>query len=173
MALTTYAGTRPWAVAIREEVLERRMPPWNVVKGFGDLVDDGGLSQEEIQRIAEWVTGGAPEGNAQYLNPMTPPEPRVNVPRRTGLTVEAGSALAKSAAVRAIRPVSVTGGASLKLTAQRPDGSVEPLLWILKYRPEWNQTYIYRDTVRLPKGTRLQVHPPQAASFEIFSEGWR
>ncbi len=25
----------PWAEAIKEEVLARRMPPWNAVKGFG------------------------------------------------------------------------------------------------------------------------------------------
>ena len=28
MSLATYADARPWAVAIKEEVLARRMPPW-------------------------------------------------------------------------------------------------------------------------------------------------
>ena len=171
MALTTYAETRPWAVAIREEVLERRMPPGSVVKGFGDFVNDGGLSQEEIQRIAEWITGGAPQGESEYLKPLNPKDPALNVPGGDGLPIEAGSVLAHSLRAQAIRPVSLRPGASLKLTAQKPDGSIEPLIWILNYRPGWNRTYVYRRAVQLPKGTRLQVHPAQAATFEILSDG--
>ncbi len=169
MALTTYAETRPWAVAIREEVLERRMPPWNAVKGFGEFIDDSGLSQEEIQRIAEWVTGGAPEGEAQYLNPRNLPAAKMSPSRAAGFAVGPGSVLARAVTTNGIRPVSVIRGASLKLTAQGPDGSLEPLLWILNYRPEWNRTYVYRNAVRLPKGTRIQVHPPQAATFQLIT----
>jgi hypothetical protein len=170
MALTTYAETRPWAVAIREEVLERRMPPGSIVKGFGDIVNDGGLSQQEIQFIAEWVTGGAPQGESQYLKPQNPRDAAMNLPGGDGLPIEAGSVLSRSLLAQAIRPVSLPPGASLKLTAQRPDGSIEPLIWILNYRPEWNRTYMYRRPVQLPKGTRLQVHPAQAATFEILSD---
>jgi len=36
MPLVTYEEARPWAKAIKEEVLERRMPPWGAVKGFGE-----------------------------------------------------------------------------------------------------------------------------------------
>ena len=39
-SLKTYAEARPWAVAIQEEVLTRRMPPWGAVKGFGDFRND-------------------------------------------------------------------------------------------------------------------------------------
>jgi hypothetical protein len=31
------AGARPWAKAIKEEILERRMPPSQAVKGFGSV----------------------------------------------------------------------------------------------------------------------------------------
>jgi hypothetical protein len=169
MPLTAYAEVRPWAVAIREEVLERRMPPWSAVKGFGDFVNDGGLSQEEIQRIAEWVTGGAPQGDPQYLKPMSPVARTGSEPVERGLRVQAGSILAKPLRMEKIRPVSILPGESFKLTARRPDGRVEPLLWIRNYRPEWNQTYIYRRPIRLPGGTRLEVHPPQAAAFEVYA----
>lgn len=57
MSFRNYDEVRPWAVAIREEVLTRRMPPWGAVKGFGEFRDDMGLSQEEISRIADWVEG--------------------------------------------------------------------------------------------------------------------
>ena len=35
MSLTTYAETRPWARAIRNEVEPRRMPPWHAEPGVG------------------------------------------------------------------------------------------------------------------------------------------
>ena len=65
-ALTTYEQARPWAKAIKDEVLNRRMPPWNAMKGFGDLYDDKSLTQEEISVISSWVEGGAPEGEKVY-----------------------------------------------------------------------------------------------------------
>jgi mono/diheme cytochrome c family protein len=169
MVLATYAEVRPWAVAIREEVLERRMPPWNLVKGFGDFVNEGGLSQEEIQRIAEWVTGGAPQGEAQYLKPMSPPAMDASGPDGRGFRIQAGSVLDRALRIQKIRPVSVSPGASFKLTARTPAGRVEPLVWIRNYRPEWNRAYMYRKPVRLPKGTRLEVHPAQAATFEVYA----
>src|SRR5215210_3599632 len=43
MPLTTYELARPWARAIREEVLERRMPPWGAVEGFGHFSNDVSL----------------------------------------------------------------------------------------------------------------------------------
>src|SRR5213079_1453424 len=61
-SLATYEEARPWAKAIEEEVLERRMPPWGAVKGFGDFQDDQALTQEDISVFADWVEGGAPEG---------------------------------------------------------------------------------------------------------------
>src|SRR5215213_7387033 len=60
-SLMTYAESRPWAVAIKEEVLRRRMPPWGAVKGFGDFRNDQSLSAEQLERIVSWVDGGVPE----------------------------------------------------------------------------------------------------------------
>src|SRR3954454_388330 len=49
MNLTTYAEARPWAKAIRDEVLTRRMPPWGPVKGVGHFAEDPSLSLPEIE----------------------------------------------------------------------------------------------------------------------------
>src|SRR6187455_1133471 len=57
-SMTTYAEARPWAVAIKEEVLARRMPPWGAIKGFGEFRNDQGLTQEQIELITAWVEGG-------------------------------------------------------------------------------------------------------------------
>ena len=75
-SLATYEEARPWAKAIGEEVLRRRMPPWGAVKGFGDFRDDQGLTPEQLELIVDWEEGGAPEGDAKDI-PQTgenPPE---------------------------------------------------------------------------------------------------
>src|SRR5713226_4748514 len=69
-SLMTYREARPWAEAIKLQVLERRMPPWNAVKGFGEFKDDRGLTQEDLEIIAAWAVGGAPEGNPLYMQEM-------------------------------------------------------------------------------------------------------
>src|SRR5260370_42137389 len=46
-SLMTYEDARPWAKAIRDEVLNRRMPPWDAVKGVGEFRDDPSLSLPE------------------------------------------------------------------------------------------------------------------------------
>lgn len=61
--LTTYEEARPWAKAIKEEVLERRMPPYQPVKGYGLFKHDYLLPQRDIELIVSWVEGGAPRGN--------------------------------------------------------------------------------------------------------------
>ncbi len=65
--LTTYQQVRPWAKAIKEQVLERQMPPFAAVKGFSDLREDDSLTQEQIGLISAWVEGGAPEGDRSLL----------------------------------------------------------------------------------------------------------
>ena len=62
MPLTTYELARPWARAIREEVLERKMPPWGAMTGFGHFANDSSLTQREIDIILSWADGGAPSG---------------------------------------------------------------------------------------------------------------
>src|SRR4051794_3352829 len=77
MSLLTYQEARPWAKAIKDEVLARRMPPWGAVKGFGDFKNDITLSREELDLIARGGEGGPPEGDAKYLPaaPVFSPEP--------------------------------------------------------------------------------------------------
>ena len=67
MALTTYSEVRPWAKAIKEEVLERRMPPWNAVAGYGEFSNDASLSSRDLDLITAWVDGGAPKGEDKDL----------------------------------------------------------------------------------------------------------
>lgn len=62
LPLATYADVRPWIGAIREEVLERRMPPRRGTPGVDAGVDDHPLSPMERDLIVGWIDGGSPEG---------------------------------------------------------------------------------------------------------------
>ncbi len=67
ISLSTYEEARPWAKAIKEEVLEKRMPPYQAVRGFGGFSNDYGLSQRETDLLISWVEGGAPKGDVKDL----------------------------------------------------------------------------------------------------------
>jgi hypothetical protein len=59
-SLTTYDEARPWAVAIKEEVLAGSMPPWGAAPGVGHFANDRRLTRHEQELVAAWVDGGAP-----------------------------------------------------------------------------------------------------------------
>lgn len=68
-SLTTYQQARPWARAIREQVLLRRMPPWKPSPGCGEFREVRGLTDADRATIAAWVDAGSPEGDASDLPP--------------------------------------------------------------------------------------------------------
>lgn len=170
-SLVTYDQARPWAKAIKEEVLARRMPPWGAVKGFGNFRDDQGLTQEDLTIIAEWVEGGAPEGDSR----LVPVVPRFSTgrdeappPRSPEIALDGAFALRKATTLVAIRPNKLADGTSVKIVAERPDGSIEPLLWIANHRSGFNRTYVFSDPLEFPAGTRV-VEFPAAGSFSLFA----
>jgi hypothetical protein len=65
MSFLTYQDARPWAKAIREAVLTRKMPPWFADPHYGKFVNDRSLSQDEIDTLVSWVDGGAREGDSK------------------------------------------------------------------------------------------------------------
>lgn len=79
-SLTTYNEARPWAAAIREEVLTRQMPPWSAVGGFGHFANDPTLTQGEWDLLVAWVDGGAPSGQTLAEGDIAP----VYVPGEAG-----------------------------------------------------------------------------------------
>jgi len=62
MPLTTYEEVRPWARAIRDQVLTRRMPKWHAARGYGAFVNDPGLTPFEQAVLVSWLDAGMPEG---------------------------------------------------------------------------------------------------------------
>ncbi len=295
VALTTYKEARPWAVAIKEEILEKRMPPWGAASGYGHFANDMSLTGREISLILSWTDGGAPSGvlladedkqpvfvppldswelgppdaviaiaedqkvtadspfrverfdvatglkqprwlralqvnpsdrrvvhyaaiydarSGKWLGTWTPSSPVSTVPEGSGVQLPAGAKLSVELGYRgnmedgsgagelglyflekppaqpsttidiAAAAVSVAAGkkgerlraettiktastiasmwprlgpgaTSLEVTAIRPDGSVEPMLWVNNYRAEWPAPYILKEPMTLPAGTRL------------------
>jgi len=297
MSLTTYKDARPWAVAIKEEILERRMPPWSAVNGYGHFANDMSLTAREVSIILSWADGGAPSGvlladestppvfvppltgweqgtpdaivnvaknqtvaagspdrtarfevasglarprwlralqinpsdrrgiryaaiyeaaSGRWLGTWTPNTPVNNLPAGVGIQLPARAKLAVEIGYRgteeavsgaaelglyfsekrpsqaatpleiSAQPITVAAGKtrekirtetvlktatmasalwprlgagakSVEVTAIKPDGVVEPLLWLKNYRPDWPSPYVFREPVTLPAGTRVIV----------------
>jgi hypothetical protein len=296
--LTTYREARPWAVAIKEEILEKKMPPWGAASGYGHFANDMSLTGREISLILSWADGGAPSGvlladedkqpvyvpsltgweqgepdlilkvaadkkiapdslyrverievatglksakwlralqldpadrrgiryaaiydarNGQWLGTWTPSSKVGSMPEGSGVQLPANARLAvevgykgnveagevsgagelglyfhekapaqsvqsidiasaaavnvaagkigerfraettiKSAStINAMWPRLGRGARSIEVTAIRPDGSVEPMLWVNNYRAEWPAPYILKEPIALPAGTRV------------------
>jgi hypothetical protein len=170
-SLTTYEQARPWAKAIKEEVLERRMPPFGAVKGFADLLGDQALMQEQIELISAWVEGGAPEGDPVLL----PKDPDVNPTRTTvpivgaEFVVKGTEALPRAMTFAGIKPKTLAENASVRVVAQAPDGAVTPLLWIYQFREKFAQSYYFRKPLAFPAGTKIISFPKDAGSIALLT----
>jgi len=70
MAFSTYQQTRPWAKAIREAVLTRKMPPWFADPCCGKFANDRSLTASERETLAGWVDAGAPQGRESDAPPV-------------------------------------------------------------------------------------------------------
>ena len=159
-SLMTYAEARPWAVAIKEETLERRMPPWGAVKGFGDFRNDKALTPEQLELIVSWVDGGVPEGEAKDLAP----DPKLidasgAVHSHGQIAVSGEFALRKVFLLDGVLPKAVPDETSFKITAELPDGSIEPLLWFEHYQGKFAHPYLLRTPLELPAGTKIHGVP--------------
>ncbi len=101
MSLITYNETRPWAKAIREAVLSRKMPPWFADPCCGKFANDRSLSASEIKVMADWAESGAAKGNESDALPArvwpdgwnlpSPPDAILEMPR--AFEVPAGGAV--------------------------------------------------------------------------------
>jgi len=164
-SLMTYQEARPWAKAIKEEVLERRMPPFSAIKGFGELRNDHALTQEELHLIADWVEGGSPEGEPSLM-PKAPDfssaaaEPGEKPPK-TGaeVVVDGRLELMHPTTFVGARAKGLAEGASVKAIAQLPDGVIQQLIWIYDYKPKYDQTYYFLKPLEFPAGTKIVTYP--------------
>jgi len=168
-ALTEYKATFPWRTAIKEEVLERRMPPWGAVKGFGDFRNDQALTPEQLELITSWSQGGSPEGEPKDLAPKEKLEEMMkdsawsaNAPHRDHvpgeMVISGDFKLTKPFTLDGLFPKNVPDG-SFQIIAELPDGRIEPLLWLDDYKPQFAHVFLLRNPLELPSGTIISGIP--------------
>jgi hypothetical protein len=162
-SLATYQEARPWAKAIGEEVLRRRMPPWGGVKGFGDFRNDQGLTPEQLELIVDWEEGGAPEGEPKDIPPEGEKSHQLRLSRPPDEVVISGDTkLTRTLVLGALWPENVSDGTSFQTTAELPDGSVYPLIWLHDYKMKFNHPFLLRTPLQLPAGTLVRGVPREA-----------
>ena len=171
MSLVTYREVRPWSRAIREELVEQRMPPTSAARGYTRLQNDIALTPRELATILTWVDGGVPKGDDADLPPRrrvaAGPEPdhRVPMPEQQlpgdgadvvrRVTVETGLA-----ADRWVRQLQLHPGDRRLLRAAfvsivKPDGSE---VWAGAWTP-WHPAVAIESPAAflVPRGARLAV----------------
>src|SRR5437660_2314598 len=68
-SLLTYEQARPWAKAMKEAVLLKKMPPWFADPHYGKFSNDRSLTQKEIDTLVAWSDAGAPQGDPKDMPP--------------------------------------------------------------------------------------------------------
>lgn len=169
--MAEYKDAFPWRTAIKEEVLERRMPPWGAVKGFGDFRNDQALTPEQLELLTSWAQGGSPEGDPKdfpakdKLDEMMKGSAwsgdKTRVDHRKGEIILNGDLkLAKAFTLDGLLPIETKPDTSFQLTAEFPDGRVEPLLWLDGYKPQFAHSFLFLNPIELPAGTMISGIPP-------------
>jgi mono/diheme cytochrome c family protein len=157
-SLMTYQEAQPRANAIKESVLSRRMPPWGAVKGFGSFQNDEGLTQQQIELVADWVEGGITRGN----NPKAlPPPPKFEAHGpfelpNTAFAVTDGLVLDRAITIVGVYPEHVPPTASMQIVASLPNGDVEPLIWLYQFDDRYKHPFLYRKPLQLPAMTVIR-----------------
>lgn len=164
-SLMAYLDAQPRANDIKDAVLSRRMPPWGAVKGFGSFRNDQSLSEEQIDLFRRWVDGGIRRGNNPRALPTTPTfsAAPTNVSLRNGVRVSGDFVLATSLRLDGVVPEQVPDGRSIRVVAERPDGHVEPLVWLYQYDGRSAHPFLFRSPITLPPGTTIRGVPVDAA----------
>ena len=154
MSLVTYDDARPWAKAIREEVMARRMPKWHAARGYGQFANDPSLSAFEIAMFVSWVDGGSLRGpEPQTIDPQ-PAAPAAVAARQ--VTVPCANRQLPAGRLLAITP-HLADDASAGFVARFPDGRREILGWIRNFDVKFPETYRLRTPLDLPAGSWLEV----------------
>jgi hypothetical protein len=171
MPLSTYRQVRDWGRAIREEIVEQRMPPWSVARGYARFQNDVALTSRETTTILSWLDGGMPRGDDRDLPraaaaaPQQPPDLRLSIPAQhipageedvvRRVTVDTNLTAARRTARVAVTPGNhrVLRGALVFI-----DGGGRPAQWVGGWLP-WQPRIAPAapHSFNLPSGTRLTV----------------
>ncbi len=63
--LVTYEQTYTARWQIRQDALTRHMAPWSAVAGYGEFINDNGLTAREIDFLSSWAESFGPRNNGE------------------------------------------------------------------------------------------------------------
>src|SRR5262245_13102345 len=123
-SLMQYADVQPRAVAIRDAVLTRRMPPWGAVKGFGAFRNDQALTQEQIELFTVWVANDTPRGNNRRALPKEPTftDPAPVVMPSHAITITGTTTIDRPLSLDGVFPQHIRPDQSARIVAVLPGG---------------------------------------------------
>lgn len=164
--LDSYAEARPWAKAIKEEVLEGRMPPWHAARGTASFHNDRSLTLLEKELLVDWVEGGAPKGEDKDLPAAT--ESATNELGKPGLLVP-GPAVKGNRWIRAweFRPNNPAALDSVEFWIVAAGQRTYLGNWVA---PEGPVILPENVGVYLPAGSRIQIQPHYKPDQEASGE---
>lgn len=64
-SLLTFEDAYRWRDPMREAALTRWMPPWHADARWGTFANDRRLTDEEVEKIGDWVRGGGERGDSK------------------------------------------------------------------------------------------------------------
>ena len=176
-SLSDYRDARAWGRAIREELVEHRMPPPIAARGYGGYLSDPSLNTREMATFLTWLDGGMPRGDEADRPKTTDAgaaadvgsgSVRLSLPRQTvpagenlfvrRVTVDAASIVNRSIARVELRPGNrrVLRGAIMFAPNVRSASGAPS--WVGAWLP-WQHAVAPPPThaFRLPAGTNLRV----------------
>lgn len=153
MSLATHREARPWARAIREEIVEQRMPPWSAARGYSRFESDIGLTPRELTTILTWVDGGVPKGDDSDL-----PRPASSAGDAAGM--------ASGDRTVALPPMPVPGGGEDVVRRITVQSGLSADRWVqrLRFRP---------GDRRLLRAAFVTIAPPRGtATAPVWAGAW-
>lgn len=69
-SLTNYDEAVAWSGMIQYVTEIKYMPPWKPDRTYSNFVGESGLTDDEIQLIADWVAAGTPQGDPNLEPPL-------------------------------------------------------------------------------------------------------
>lgn len=183
--LVSYEQTWLARDAVLASVLERHMPPWAAVAGYGRFANDNSLTLRETQFLISWVEGLGPRNDgAVFLNVRdpgdVPPEVRAN-------TEAPGWTLGEPDRVIDLEPVVVGPGQGARIERQTIDpgfdgdvavraieyipgagGVVRAVTFRVEETGQWLAGWTpWHGVVELPEGVRYRLRAGSRIAVEI------
>jgi hypothetical protein len=116
---------------------------------------DGKVEQDQSRVSVRFAAASAVEKEmrtAALINPLF-----LLKPGNDHQEVKCGLTLPVNATVWSVFPHMHLLGREMKITAKLPDGAEKPIVWVNDWDFNWQETYRYKEPVRLPKGTRVSL----------------